>query len=211
MSNVAAPTRTKTPWWAKVLLVIVILALIGAAAVGGLMLGKWLGATESRDTQVIRSITREEQIILVTAGMADIKEERNDGIDFLGLGMFNIPGTERVLLMRYEYDAKYGIEGKDVSIEKIGDQAYRVSIPKFVYLGYANPDIEVASENNGILSWTTPEIDKGEVIEQILTDNAIAEHIDNIRPVLEEQAKSFYSNIITAIDPDLTLEFTFAN
>ncbi|MFA4897862.1 MULTISPECIES: hypothetical protein [Microbacterium] len=200
--------RTKTPLWAKVLLIVLILLLIGVAGLGGVMLGKVLGATEERSTQVIRSITREEQIILATAGMTDVKTE-SDAQEFFGL--FDIPFTDRTMLMKYEYDAKFGIEGSDVSIEPIGDDTYRVSIPEFVFLGYDNPDFSIADEKNGILSWATPAIDKNEVVKSILTDEAVAAHIEGMRPVLEEQAKSFYTNIITAIDPGVTLQFTYAN
>jgi hypothetical protein len=199
---------TKTPGWAKALLVLVVLALVAVAAYGGLTLGTLLGATESRDTQVTRSITRAEQVVLVTAGVTDVMEERGDGLDVFGF--FTLPGSERVMLLRYEYDAKFGIEGGDVSIVKTGEDAYRVSIPRFVFLGYENPDVSIAKEENGLLSWTTPEIDKFDVIEKVLTADAVASHIDGFRPVLEEQARAFYTGIITAIDPEITLEFTFA-
>jgi len=222
MSNVAAPTRTKTPWWAKVLLIIVVLALIGAAAFAGLVVGKFLGASEERSVQVIRSITREEQVVLVTAGVTDIKPETAEGLSITIPGLdvlpwvddlfkLELPGSSRTMLVRYDFDAKLGIEGKDVKIESIGDKAYRISIPEFIYIGADAPDFSVADEANGILSWTTPPIDKFELAEAILDDATVAETIEGARPVLEEQAKSFYSRIITAIDPEVTLEFTFAS
>ncbi|WP_210479888.1 hypothetical protein [Naasia sp. SYSU D00948] len=208
----ATPSAPKlarqTPVWAKILLVVLVLLLLAATAFAGLTVGKFLGAAESRDTQVIRSITREEQVILVTAGVTDVIEERGDGLDVFGL--FTVPGSERAMLLRYEYDAKFGVEGGDVSITRTGDNAYLVSIPAFAFLGYENPDVSIAKEENGILSWTTPEIDKFEVIEQVLTAEAVDSHLDGFRPVLEEQARVFYSGIITAIDPAITLEFEFA-
>ncbi len=221
MTNTAAPTPAnapapkpvkKTPTWAKVLLVAVILAAVVGAAVVGLGVGKVLGAAESRDTQVIRSIKGEEQVILVTAGMTDVQEERADGLK-LSIGdleLFTLPGTQRSVLVRYEYDAKFGIEGKDVEIVRTGDSAYRVSIPEFIYLGYAHPDLSVASEENGALSWTTPEIDKTAIFEEILSDQAVSAHIDGFRSVLEDQAEEFYTRIVHAIDPTITLEFEFA-
>lgn len=206
------PAR-KTPIWAKILLVVVILAMIAAAALVSFNVGKILGATESRDTQVIRSIKGEEQVILVTAGMTDLQEEREDGLDF-AIGdwdLFTLPGSERSVLVRYEYDAKFGIEGKDVEISQTGDNAYLITIPKFIYLGYANPDLSVADEKNGLLSWATPEIDTTEVFEELLSEQAVEQHIDGFRPVLEEQAKLFYSKIVHAIDPAITLEFQFTD
>ncbi|MFE5672593.1 hypothetical protein ACFQ58_13420 [Agromyces sp. NPDC056523] len=217
MTTTATPLRPttpapnpikKTPLWAKVLLVFFVLLLVAGAAFAGLSMGTFLGSSETRDTQVIRSITRQEQVVLVTAGVTDVMEERNDPLDVFGL--FELPGSERTMLIRYEYDAKFGIEGKDVNITRTGDNAYRISIPAFTFLGYENPDLSVANEENGLLSWTTPEIDQSEVFEKVLSDEAVATHIDGFRPVLEAQARTFYSSIITSIDPDITVEFEFA-
>lgn len=203
----------KTPFWARLLLVLFVLGLIAAATFAGLTVGKFLGSTEARDTQVIRSITGEGQVILLTAGMTDVQEERGDGLK-LAIGdikLFTLAGTERSLLVRYEYDAKFGIEGKDVEIVQTGDHSYRVTIPKFIYLGYANPDLSVANEKNGVLSWTTPEIDTTEVFEELLSEQAVDEHIDGFRSVLEEQAELFYTRVVEAIDPTITLEFEFTD
>ncbi len=217
IANATPPTATaskparRTPIWVKILLVVVVLAVIAGAALVTFNVGKMFGATESRDTQVIRSFKGEEQVILVTAGMTDVQEEREDGLAF-AIGdwdLFTLPGSERSVLVRYEYDAKFGIEGEDVEISQTGDDAYLVTIPKFVYLGYANPDLSVANEKNGLLSWATPEIDTTEVFEELLSEQAVEQHIDGFRPVLEEQAKLFYSKIVTAIDPAITLEFQF--
>lgn len=211
MTSTTAPRR-RTPGWAKILLILFVLLLVGAAAFGGLSVGKALGATESRDTQVIRSIRGEEQVVLLTAGMTDVKEDRGDGLK-LAIGdiqLLTLPGTERSILVRYEYDAKFGIEGKDVEIVQTGDNSYRITIPEFIYLGYSDPDLSVADEENGILSWTTPEIDTSEIFEELLSSQVVSEHIDGFRSVLEEQAKTFYTKIVTAIDPDIVLDFTFA-
>ncbi|WP_448655891.1 hypothetical protein [Microbacterium lacticum] len=211
MTSTTAPRR-RTPGWAKILLILFVLLLVGAAAFGGLSVGKALGATESRDTQVIRSIRGEQQVVLLSAGMTDVKEDRGDGLK-LAIGdiqLLTLPGTERSILVRYEYDAKFGIEGKDVEIVQTGDNSYRITIPEFIYLGYSDPDLSVADEENGILSWTTPEIDTSEIFEELLSSQVVSEHIDGFRSVLEEQAKTFYTKIVTAIDPDIVLEFTFA-
>lgn len=201
------PTK-KAPLWAKLLLVIFVLLLIGGAAFGGIVLGKLLGSTEARDVQVVRSIVREEQVILLTMGLTDNLDERGEGLSVFG--WFDLPGTERQKLIRYDFDAKLGIDGKDVSITALGDNRYRVSIPEFKFLGYDNPEFSVASENNGLLSWTTPEIDDLDVLEKELSTKAVASHIDGARPLLEEQARKFYTDILTAVDPDISVDFTFA-
>lgn len=204
-----APRSPKrTPLWARFLLVLFVLLLIGGAAFGGIVVGKLLGSAEARDVQVVRSIVREEQVILLTMGLTDNLDERGEGLSVFG--WFDLPGTERQKLIRYDFDAKLGIEGKDVEITALGDNRYRISIPEFKFLGYDNPEFSVASESNGILSWTTPEIDNLEVVERKLSDKAVASHIDGVRPVLEDQARKFYTDILTAVDPDITVDFTFA-
>lgn len=215
MTTTTAPATKpvkKTPLWAKLLLVIVILAVIAGAALVSFNVGKFFGATESRDTQVIRSIRGEEKVILVTAGLSEVKEERADGLK-LAVGdwdLFTLPGSERSVLARYEFDAKFGIEGKDVEITKTGDNAYRITIPEFISLGYADPVLSIANREDGFLSWTTPEIATDDVFEELLSSAAVDEHVDGFRPLLEEQAETFYSKIIEAIDPaiELTFEFT---
>lgn len=214
MTATPAPTRTKkTPLWAKLLLILFILAVIAGAALISYNIGKFFGATESRDTQVIRSIQGDEQVILVTAGMTDVQEEREDGLNIAigDLNLFTLPGSERSVLVRYEYDAKFGIEGEDVEIRQTGDDAYVVTIPEFIYLGYANPDLSIANEENGLLSWTTPEIATDDVFEELLTEPTVEAHIDGFRPLLEEQAETFYSRIVDAIDPSIELAFEFTD
>ena len=197
-----------TPVWARILLVVFVLAIVAAAAFAGLTVGKFLGASEERDLQVVRSVKGEEQVVLVTAGLTDIKEE-SDSQTFFGL--FDIPLSDRTTFLRYEFDAKFGIEGKDVAIEPLGDKTYRVTIPAFMFLGYDNPDFSVATESNGILSWATPAIDTLAATEELLTDEAVAEHIEGFRPLLQEQAVAFYTRIVSSIEPDATLEFQFTN
>ncbi|HWU29908.1 MAG TPA: hypothetical protein VN041_12580 [Microbacterium sp.] len=200
------PRRT-APAWAKVLLVVVILALIGAAAFAGLTIGKFLGASEERDVQVVRSVQGEEQVILLTAGLTDIKEKHGKQTFF---GLFDVPLSDRTSFLRYEFEAKFGIEGKQVDVEPLGDKAYRITIPEFIFLGYDDPEFSVATESNGILSWTTPAIDTLKATEELLSDKAVAEHIDGFRPLLEEQAITFYTRIVSSIEPDAKLTFEFS-
>lgn len=208
MTATAQAARRRTPFWAKLLLVFFVLLLIGGAAVGGIVVGKLMGATEARDVQVVRSIVREEQVILLTMGLTENLDERGDGLSVFG--WFDLPGTERQKLIRYDFDAKFGIEGKDVKITSLGERNYRVSIPEFKFLGYDNPEFTVASESNGLLSWTTPEIDNLDVVERELSNKAVASHIEGVRPVLEEQARKFYTDILTALDQNITVDFEFA-
>lgn len=104
-----------------------------------------------------------------------------------------------------------GIDGEEVTITRTADDAFLVSIPDFILIGIDEPKYTVVNESNGVLSFLTPEIDTLKLTEEVLTDEVKTEHIDGLRPLLEVQAESFYTNIINAIDPDVTLEFKFAN
>ena len=139
----ASAPPSRTPLWAKILLTLVVLALIAAAAFGGIAVGTYLGAHETRDVQVLRSVEREEQVVLVTTGLANVIDERQDGLElFPGL---TLPGSERQTLIRYDFDAKFGIEGSEVEITQTGPDTYLISIPTFIFIGYDNPVCTVVS------------------------------------------------------------------
>ena len=194
----------RVPAWISVVLVLI---LVAVAVIGGVLIGRFFGATEERSTQVIRSVKPEEKVILLSSGITEIAERREDQKFF---GLFDIPGTEREMFVKYEFDAKFGIDGARVSIEPTGDLAYRITIPEFEYLGSDEPDFKAATETNGILSWSTPQIDKFDFVESVLTPEATAEHLEGLRPLLEVQAATFYSRIVTSIEPEAEVEFVFA-
>lgn len=200
--------KRRAPLWAKVLLVVFVMLLIAAGVYAGFAAGKFAGATETRSTQVTRSVTTEEQVVLLTSGVVGVLEERGAGLEVLGL--FELPGSERALFVRYEFDEKLGVEGGDVEVRETGENGYLISIPKFISLGYDEPKVSKATEENGILSWTTPEIDKFKIAEKVLNGQDERSDIEGLRPLLEEQARVFYTRIVTSIAPDATVEFEFA-
>lgn len=206
MTSTVAP-KPKSPVWARFLLVFVIVLAVLAAMVGAYFVGSMLNAGESRDVQVVRSVQTEEQVILLTVGITDIKEEQ-DNQDFFGL--FDIPLSDRTVFFRYEFDAKFGIDGRNVVITPTGDKTYAITIPPFEVLGNDDPKFSVATEANGLLSWATPEIDELAIAEEVLAKESIAEQLDNFRPLLEDQAVNFYSRIVESIDPEVTLTFEFS-
>lgn len=67
----------------------------------------------------------------------------------------------------------------------------------------------MVAENNGALSWITPENDAVEMINNILTDDAKAQYVESNRQFLEDQARAFYAGIIRSVDPKLTVSFEF--
>lgn len=190
-----------------VLLVVVVLVALG----GVVALDKWGGFSilgsnpESRNTEVVNAITREQQVVLLSLGIQGIDVEK-DNTDVLG---FDIPGSGRTAFLQYNFDAKLGIEGEDVIIERQGDQSYLVTIPEFTFIGYDNVSFDTVVEDDGVLSSMTSDIDTAEVITQILDADAKADYVTKNVTLMRDQAQVFYEGIIRGIDPTIEVEFAF--
>ncbi|GAB2502783.1 hypothetical protein CATRI_00970 [Corynebacterium atrinae] len=161
--------------------------------------------TESNNTKVITAIERQEQVVLLSTSTQGLAEERAQ-TNWLGR---NIYGTGRTQFVQYNYRAKLGIEARDVTIEEKGDNQFLISIPAFIFIGHDNVQFKTAIENNGVISWITPEIDTSEMISRILSEDATNAQIDENRGLLQEQAKSFYSGIVRGVSREAELEFEF--
>lgn len=188
--------------------VVVVVALAVVAFAAGQLTPKLfaLGSeSESTDTRVIQAITREEQVVLLSLGIQGISE-KTERITFLGV---EVPGSERASFVQYSFNAKLGIDGRDVRIVPSGEKKYRMSIPEYIFIGHSNEDFKLVAENNGALSFITPENDPVEMINNILSEDTQAEYIANNEEILREQAVMFYSGIITGIDPEISITYDF--
>lgn len=192
-------------------MLILIAALVSAVLFGAMNAPTvtWLVAltSQTKDDQVITAVERVEEHVLVQLRAEGITEKRQDGSFLLGV---EIPGTSRTTFLRYGFDAKLGIQGDAVEVTPQGDRSYLISVPQFVFIGYDDFSSEVAVENNGVLSWTTPEIDELALSNSILTADAEQQYVDDNVDVLREQADAVLTRIIRSVDPDATIEFEFA-
>lgn len=201
--------RRRTPRWLVALLAVCLVTAGAAASVVAMraLPGMAIFGMESEgsNTQIVSSVTREEQVVLLSLAIQGIST-KNANATFMGQ---QVPGTERATFLRYSFNAKIGIDGKDVKIEQTADKEYLVSIPRFAFLGHSNEAFQVAAEGNGVLSWATPEIDTVEMINNILNDEAQAQYITANHETLREQATTFYAGIIAAVDPTVTVRVVF--
>lgn len=192
---------------------IVLISLVaGGALVLGLQsvvpdLSPFKTTSASRDTRIINAIERKEQVVLLSLGIQGISE-RTAGSKFFGI---DIPGSNRASFLQYNFNAKLGLEGKDVKIERAGANLYHLSVPAFTFIGHDGVSFKMAAENNGVLSWTTPPIDPVETINQILNDEAKSQYVTANQQILIDQAKSFYTGIIRSVDPSAEVTFDFRN
>jgi len=185
-------------------LLVGVLALVGYQAAQSWRL--FGSESESTDTRVIQSIKREEQVVLLSLGIQGISE-KTEKRTFLGV---EVPGSDRATFMQYSFNAKLGIDGRDVRIVPVGEKKYRISIPEYIFIGHSNEDFRLVAENNGVLSFITPENDPVEMINSILSADAQAEYIADNEQILREQATYFYSSIITGIDPEIDITYDFS-
>ncbi|MFT4296331.1 MAG: hypothetical protein QM582_13055 [Micropruina sp.] len=180
-----------------------LLAAWAMKAVPGLAL--FSSTTESNNTQIIKSVERKEQVVLLSLGIQGIAEKKGKTA-FLGV---EVPGSERASFVQYTFNAKLGLEGKDVTITQAGPKELVVSIPEFAFLGHDDVRFRLAAENNGALSWVTPQIDTVEMINSILNDEAQKQYVSSNVEILRDQAKVFYTGIIAGVDPSITVRFEF--
>lgn len=157
------------------------------------------------DSQMVQSLSRDQQVVLLSLGIQGITQ-RTDDSSFMGV---KIPGSVRATFLQYSFGAKLGFEGTKVKIDKTGANSYKITIPAFTFIGYDDPTYKVAAEDNGVLSWTTPEIDTVDMVNTILSDEAKQKYISGNEDLLEDQAKTYYTNIATGLDKGATLTFEF--
>lgn len=163
--------------------------------------------SESRSSQVVQSLERHEEIVLLSLGIQGIAEEREQRTVFGA----NIPGTGRTLFLQYGFRAKLGLDGEDVRFEAKGEDTILIRVPEFIFIGHDDITFKTALEDNGILSWVTPDIDQPALISRLLTPQHISEHVETNRDILEMQTEMFYEGIIHAVDPEITVLFDFTD
>jgi hypothetical protein len=197
------------PGWLVVLLAICLVAagalvsVVTMRALPGLAL--FGTESESSNTQIVNAVTREQQVVLLSLGIQGIAT-KSENKTYLGL---ELPGSERTTFLRYEFKAKLGIDGKDVRIAESGDNEYLIAIPRFIFIGHSDENFKTAAESNGALSWLTPQIDKVEMVNRLLTEEAQAQYIASNQAILRDQATAFYTGVIAAVDPTITVRFEF--
>src|SRR5205085_619936 len=90
-----------------------------------------------------------------------------------------IPGSDQKVFLQYNFNAKLGVDGADVRVTKTGKNAYLISVPQFIFVGYDQPTFKVATSDGGVLSWVTPDIDRVEMVNEILNGDARQEYLDS--------------------------------
>ena len=196
--------------WPLLLVIVLVVAATGAAFVTGglnsLALGSlFTGKSIERDSQVIAFVTPQQEVALLSLHIQGIDRDVSNG-EILGVV---IPASEKTTLIQYEFDAKLGIDGSQVEIEPTGPGSFRVTIPKFIAIGFDDPVFEDPIESSNPLSWLAPPAVQTRMINNILSDKNKQEYISQNEAALREQATVFYRSIIRSVDPEITTVFEF--
>lgn len=207
-STAATRTRARTPLFWPLLALLLALVLVG---VGIFALVRATADQEdytTRNSQVIQSITREQQVVLLSLGIQGIMERSQDSHLF-GLENLPIPWSERASFIQYEFTAKLGHDGAEVQIDELGENRFRITVPEFEFIGHSDEQFKVAAEDNGVLSWITAPIDPVQMVNDILSDSTKDEYVEKNQDLLQDQAEAFYNGILQGIDPEITAEYVF--
>lgn len=197
----------------RILGVVGVLVLVVAAVAAAFVAGRSMSliadpiSTEgTKDTrEVIMAVERREEIVLLSTATEGLHTVQSEGRIF----KWPLPRSVRTNILQYSFNAKLGIDGRDVSIREISEDQFRVTIPEFKTIGFSEPTFKTVHRSDGVLSFVTEDIDTAEAISEILNDDSRQVHIDSNRDLLQDQARLFYTDLIRAIDEDVTLQFEF--
>ena len=192
--------------------------LLGAAVVGGVVwqinrhdskshMPAAQTVTKDQETLTIKSLTKEKQIVLVNLGMSEVFNEEKSSQLF---GK-NIVGTNRKKFMQATFDAKLGINGKDVDITSNGKDSYSITVPKFIFIGYNNPNFKLLDEHNGAFSSFTSDISETDMINKVLNDKSKQKYVEKYDGLLKQSTKDFYRELAHSIYPNAKLSFKFSD
>jgi len=190
-----------------IIIAVIVLVIVVVLGLSYLQNNSNRGQVISKESSVVDSVADIGEIALVQLGIVDIySTEQATYIPYIG----SLIGSERKKFLRVEFDAKLGIDGNRVVITPLGNNNYEVKIPPFIFIGFDNLKSEVAAENNGILSWTNPQIDSTDMINEIFSDANKKIYLGKYHKQLEDSARVFFTQLIRAIDPDAKLTFVFS-
>lgn len=208
-STAAAAERRRRPFlWPFIICLVALLALGGVLAAQLASTNADDDDATTRNSQVVQSITREQQVVLLSLGIQGIVERTQDSHLF-GRENLPIPWSERASFIQYEFTAKLGFDGTGVEIEQTGEHRFRITVPEFEFIGHDGEEFKVAAEDNGALSWITSPIDPVEMVNEVLSDSAKTEYVEQHQDLLQDQAESFYNGILQGIDPQITAEYVY--
>lgn len=186
---------------------LIILALVATVFITLKVSGSSIFETETKtnETQTITYLKKNKEIALVTLGITDIIDETNSQKIF---GQ-EIPWSDKQTFIKATFEAKLGIDGKDVIIEKVNNNEYKITIPKFIFIGYDQPKIEHVVDNNGVLSFVTEDVNQAQMVNKMFSEENKEKYVNQYTDLLKESTEEFYNNLLPEFDKDVKLTFVY--
>ena len=164
--------------------------------------------SEVKSSINIESIEKVNEVVFLNAGVNEIITETKTTQVF----GFDVPFSKKTALVILNYKAKFGIKS-GVKVEKVGENEYKVTVPKFEVIGVELSQDNPYSlyDNHGeLLSGTTEDVDTGKLVTNQLSNDKQAEYLDKFNSEIKESAINYYETLFSSMDSEakVTVEFS---
>ena len=202
--------RAKVRLWPLIVVPILLAAAAAAAVISGALnpalVSGLFGGVSTNASEVIKYQLPRQEVALTSLRIEGLERADSEG-NLFGLAL---EAGDRTKYIEFGFNAKLGVDGSKVDIVANGEHAYTVTVPEFIFIGHSDEHFEDPIEDNGILSWLTPQISETEMINKILSVERKDKWVASSLQLLKDQFEVFYGTIIKSVDPDATLTFEFA-
>ena len=182
--------------------------LLSVIAVGVMFFLPKEQKSEVKSSINIESIEKVNEVVFLNAGVNEIITETKTTQVF----GFDVPFSKKTALVILNYKAKFGIKS-GVKVEKVGENEYKVTVPKFEVIGVELSQDNPYSlyDNHGeLLSGTTEDVDTGKLVTNQLSNDKQAEYLDKFNSDIKESAINYYKALFSSMDSEakVTVEFS---
>ena len=167
------------------------------------------GKEYSKSYSIVKYIEQVNNTVFLNVGIQTIEtQENNTTIPWTKIG---IPFTEKKAIIILNYQAKLGIK-KPVKIDKVNDNKYKISIPKYEVIGIkldSKAPYQLYDSSGALLSNSTEDVDTGKLIVNRLSNKKQEAYLSKYNEQIDESAKSYYKTLFQGINKEAKLEFNF--
>ncbi len=150
-----------------------------------------------------------QESVFLNVGIQHIEtQKKNAKIPWTNIG---VPFSEKKAIIILNYNSKLGIK-QTVSIDKVTDKKYQITVPKFEVIGFELDEKEpyvIYDSSGDILSVATEDIDTGQIVSNALNEKVMSNYLNKYQKQLKASAEEYYTSIFKVMDKDIQLEFKY--
>lgn len=167
------------------------------------------GKEYSKSYSIVKYIEQVNNTVFLNVGIQTIEtQENNTTIPWTKIG---IPFTEKKAIIILNYQAKLGIK-KPVKIDKVNDNKYKISIPKYEVIGVeldSKAPYQLYDSSGALFSNSTEDVETGKLVANRLSNKKQEAYLSKYNEQMDESAKSYYKTLFQGINKEAKLEFNF--